>query len=205
MHPSPARSSSRAIADGGTELRIKVQVDVLGRLGTFGLSVMKTKADRMWEEFGANLVARIDGVEPAAAASAAARMPIASTAPASAPVSRPAPAVETPRVHAAPTAAVAEPAAATAVAPVQADAGAPATAARHHPAPRSVRTFEPESETGWWSRLLGARNGRSAGLVSPGRSIRVEVRQLDKTISVDWPLEGADQCRDWLRELTMAK
>ncbi len=34
-------------AEGGTELRIKVQVDVLGRLGTFGLSVMKTKADRM--------------------------------------------------------------------------------------------------------------------------------------------------------------
>jgi carbon monoxide dehydrogenase subunit G len=48
-------------AEGGTELCIKVQVDVLGRLGTFGLSVMKTKADRMWEEFGANLVARIDG------------------------------------------------------------------------------------------------------------------------------------------------
>ena len=35
-------------ADGGTELRIKVNVDVLGRLGAFGLSVMKTKADRLW-------------------------------------------------------------------------------------------------------------------------------------------------------------
>jgi carbon monoxide dehydrogenase subunit G len=45
--------------DGGTQLRIKVQVDVLGRLGTFGLSVMKTKADRMWDEFGANLLARL--------------------------------------------------------------------------------------------------------------------------------------------------
>jgi len=30
---------------------------VFGRLGSFGLSVMKTKADRMWEEFGANLAA----------------------------------------------------------------------------------------------------------------------------------------------------
>ncbi|UDM53733.1 CoxG family protein [Cupriavidus sp. MP-37] len=46
--------------DGGTQLRIKVQVDVLGRLGTFGLSVMKTKADRMWDEFGANLLARLE-------------------------------------------------------------------------------------------------------------------------------------------------
>ncbi|QQX88019.1 SRPBCC family protein [Cupriavidus necator] len=48
-----------ALDDGGTQLRIRVQVDVLGRLGTFGLSVMKTKADRMWDEFGANLLARL--------------------------------------------------------------------------------------------------------------------------------------------------
>jgi carbon monoxide dehydrogenase subunit G len=47
-------------ANGGTDLRIKVQVDVLGRLGAFGLSVMKTKADRLWEEFGSNLAARIE-------------------------------------------------------------------------------------------------------------------------------------------------
>jgi carbon monoxide dehydrogenase subunit G len=46
-------------ADGGTELKIKVKVDVLGRLGSFGLSVMKTKADRMWEEFGENLGKRL--------------------------------------------------------------------------------------------------------------------------------------------------
>jgi carbon monoxide dehydrogenase subunit G len=46
--------------DGGaTELRVKVKVDVFGRLGSFGLSVMKTKADRMWEEFGATLVDKI--------------------------------------------------------------------------------------------------------------------------------------------------
>lgn len=47
-------------AEGGqTELRMKIHVDVLGRLGTFGLSVMKTKADRMWEEFAQNLAARL--------------------------------------------------------------------------------------------------------------------------------------------------
>ena len=50
-----------ALPDGGTELKMVVKVDVVGRLGSFGLSVMKTKADRMWEEFGQNLVQRIDG------------------------------------------------------------------------------------------------------------------------------------------------
>ena len=48
-------------ADGQTELRMKVQVQVLGRLGTFGLSAMKTKADRLWEEFAANLQAKLAG------------------------------------------------------------------------------------------------------------------------------------------------
>ncbi|WER47855.1 SRPBCC family protein [Cupriavidus sp. WKF15] len=63
--------------DGSTQLRIRVQVDVLGRLGTFGLSVMKTKADRMWDEFGANLLARLSpqagqaAAVPAAASTAA--------------------------------------------------------------------------------------------------------------------------------------
>lgn len=47
------------LPDGQTELRMKIKVDVLGRLGTFGLSVMKTKADRMWDEFGVNLAARL--------------------------------------------------------------------------------------------------------------------------------------------------
>ena len=40
-----------------TELRIKVKADVLGRLGSFGLSVMETKAARMWEDFGSNFAA----------------------------------------------------------------------------------------------------------------------------------------------------
>ena len=47
------------LPDGLTELRMKIKLDVLGRLGTFGLSVMKTKADRMWDEFGVNLAARL--------------------------------------------------------------------------------------------------------------------------------------------------
>ncbi len=52
--------------DGGTDLRIKVKADVFGRLGTFGLAVMKTKADRMWDEFGTNLIARLNGEAPEA-------------------------------------------------------------------------------------------------------------------------------------------
>jgi carbon monoxide dehydrogenase subunit G len=53
---------------GGTEIRIKTRAEVFGRLGSFGLSVMKTKADRMWEEFGANLAAVLRQDEPAQAA-----------------------------------------------------------------------------------------------------------------------------------------
>jgi uncharacterized protein len=40
-----------------TELLVKAKAEVFGRLGSFGLTVMKTKADRMWEEFGASLAA----------------------------------------------------------------------------------------------------------------------------------------------------
>jgi carbon monoxide dehydrogenase subunit G len=47
--------------DGGTDLHIKVQVDLLGRMGNFGLSVMKTKADRLWDEFGVELAAQLAG------------------------------------------------------------------------------------------------------------------------------------------------
>jgi len=45
--------------DGTTELTIKGKVDVLGRLGAFGVNIIKTKADRIWEEFGCNLAARV--------------------------------------------------------------------------------------------------------------------------------------------------
>ena len=68
-----------ASADGGTSLRMKVKVDVLGRLGTFGLNVMKTKADRMWDEFGAALAARL-APAPAGAAAVPATAPVAAPA-----------------------------------------------------------------------------------------------------------------------------
>lgn len=164
-------------ADGGTELRIKVNVDVLGRLGTFGLSVMKTKADRMWDEFGANLARRIDGgddqvVQPGAAdASSAKAEPVSSSS-----VSKSA-AVDAPAAVA-----VAEPAG---VAASQA-AAAPALA-------------QGESK-GWLARLLGGSRV-SAPSVSSSGHIRVEIRQLDRTVAVEWPVEAADQCQAWLKEL----
>jgi hypothetical protein len=36
-----------------------VQVDLIGRLGTFGLAPMKTKADRLWDDFGQRLADRL--------------------------------------------------------------------------------------------------------------------------------------------------
>ena len=50
--------------DGQTELRMKVTAQVLGRLGTFGLSAMKTKADRMWLEFIQSLLVRLGDTSP---------------------------------------------------------------------------------------------------------------------------------------------
>jgi len=161
-------------AEGGTELRIKVNVDVLGRLGTFGLSVMKTKADRMWEEFGNNLRARIDGTAVDAA-------PVARTAVKVAPAPVPAPAQPRP-------VAAAEPAAPAPVAAAPSPASAPLAA----PAPVAAA-----ASGSWWARLLGHGNGS-------GRFIHIEVRQGDRTIRVDWPLEGAEQCQAWLREVASA-
>jgi carbon monoxide dehydrogenase subunit G len=46
-------------AADGTRLRLKVQVDLVGRLGTFGLAPMKTKADRLWDEFGRRVAERL--------------------------------------------------------------------------------------------------------------------------------------------------
>ena len=59
------------LPDGQSQLRLKVKVDVVGRLATFGLSALKTKADRLWDEFGQNLIKHLQG-ESAETPSAAA-------------------------------------------------------------------------------------------------------------------------------------
>ena len=47
--------------DGGAETQIDVQAegDVFGRLGTFGYSVLKGKADQLWEQFISNLTGAV--------------------------------------------------------------------------------------------------------------------------------------------------
>jgi len=185
------------LPDGGTELRIKVNVDVVGRLGTFGLSVMKTKADRMWEEFGNNLRARIDGPEVGAPGTAspavAASKPVAPGKPAVAPAKA--------------VAQAAPPAAAAAAAAASAAARSAAVPATPEPPPSAMPLQAPAAAaaalngrggSSWWSRLLGGGNGHAN---DNGRFIHIEVRQGGRTIRVDWPLEGADQCQAWLREV----
>lgn len=61
--------------DGGTDLHIKVQVDLLGRMGNFGLSVMKTKADRLWDEFGVQLASQLAGNPSCGTAAAQSQCP----------------------------------------------------------------------------------------------------------------------------------
>ncbi len=143
--------------EGGTALRLKVNVDVLGRLGTFGLSVMKTKADRMWEEFGKNLTARLeapDGQEDSSTGSTAAATDSPSDAK---------PAV-------------------TALA----NYGIPGD-----PAPK-----------GWLGRLFSAGKSPAATVVErSGGVIRIEIRQTDKVVTVEWPVEAAGQCQEWLRDV----
>lgn len=57
-----------SVDDGRTELTVSVKATVLGRLGTLGLNPMKTKAERMWEEFCAKLEEKLAApVEPDAA------------------------------------------------------------------------------------------------------------------------------------------
>jgi carbon monoxide dehydrogenase subunit G len=174
-----------ALPNGRTEIRMKVKVDVLGRLGTFGLTVMKTKADRMWEEFGQNLVARLEGGAAPVAATVAAKPATAHAhipAPIPAPISAPMPAPASASTAAPAPAATATPAkapAATAIAtPLLVTPTPPATAPR-----------------GWWSRLVN-------GSTPSGQHIHIELRRGDTALTVDWPVEASGDCAAWLREVT---
>jgi carbon monoxide dehydrogenase subunit G len=162
-------------ADGRTELRILVKVDVLGRLGTFGLSAMKTKADRMWDEFTEKLVARITGTGDAAASGVKvtqvpAKPPVAARAPVATPASHP----------------VARP-------PVAASIDAPIEVPR--PAPPVVVQHEAPAPAGaWWSRWFGRSHKRES------TDICIEIHRGDTVVKVLWPVEGASHCSQWLRD-----
>lgn len=226
--------------DGGTALRIKVNVELLGRLGSFGLAAMKTKADRLWEEFGANLARSIESGQaalPAAASVAsAASANSLDSAPgfAAAPVSVPAPAPAATNTHglnsldglpppvlpqpaasgakaqqaptpasaqavAPPMAAAVTPGAATqaASAPVPIPVSTPAAPALAASAAPAVSTVQEVSSPGLWGRLFG--KGRSQTIVHGGSAvIRVELRQREQTLHVEWPAEQAQECHAWL-------
>lgn len=206
-----------ALDDGKTELRIKVKVDVLGRLGAFGLSVMKTKADRMWDEFGQNLVDRLNGgsgptgiVSAVSGAGGAAAPSHVTAAPAKA-LGTPAEATSA-AIGAADTATTV---AAESVpgADVKAARPAPTMQAAGHGVPSGSATAstlrasvdgQPASRTvvddgNWWTKLL---RGKTAAPPSASSAfIHVELHRGDTTLRVDWPIEGSRDCASWLTDV----
>lgn len=182
--------------DGKTELRIKVSVEVLGRLGTFGLSVMKTKADRMWDEFGQSLVARLEQ-EPGADARAAPAQP--AMKPGTQPASKPPVVAPEPGATSA-AQGLSEPGVATGSTGNDegvASPGAPAAT----PVPTgdsAVPVTRADLDKGnWWTRLMA---GRGASSSASSSVIHIELRRGDTTLVVDWPAEQAQACAAWLRD-----
>lgn len=185
-----------AAAEGGTGLRLKVHVDVLGRIGSFGLSAMKTKADRLWDEFGVKLAERLG---PA--------VPVAGEAPSL-------PAIAGPAAEAAASAEseprpAAEPGIAVRPAPgpgpeAAAPAGAFAPAAGQLAPPAQRTVTEPPRMPAPTPRTWGERLGQALGLRRPAdECIVVEMRRPDQTwIRVEWPASRAAECAQWLRETT---
>lgn len=166
-------------ADGGTELRMKVKVDVFGRMGAFGLSAMKTKADRMWDEFGVNAAARLGA--PVEAGPALATATGADNAE---------------QVCAATTAAPASTQAAMVDPVAQARAGKPAAAVAVGQSPATaVGPTGADAKPGFWARLFGG------AAPAPSTDIRVEVRRGDTVITVQWPVQAAQACSAWLSTL----
>lgn len=162
-------------ADNGTDLRLKVQVDLLGRMGTFGLSAMKTKADRLWDEFGVNLAARLAEGEPATDAQTGT---VAQIDPAIPAVMAPVPATAAAQ-------------AGTATIPALPRSG-------HPPLPPSDTPGQPPP--GWWPRLLRSIGVQPASALATGMIV-VEVRRPDQTqIRVEWPASQSDECSRWLRD-----
>lgn len=175
--------------NGGTELRLKVNVDLFGRLGTFGLSVMRTKADRMWDEFAKTLTTQIEEKQEGS-------MPAAETA-SSPDLAQSAPAPTSDEKG--------DDLEVTSQLP-SAQSATPSQARRSSPQVLSATlngqgAHDEEQPRSWLSRLIGGSRSvpRSAG--SAGSVIRVEIRQVDKTVCVEWPVEAAGQCQEWLREV----
>lgn len=175
------------LGDGRTELRTRVVVDVTGRLGTFGLSVMKTKADRMWDEFCANLVARL------APPSAANGTPMSVENAASAGIADSASDTDRGAAEAAHGIDAHAPRSTTEPAAMPASA---TTAPIGQGSDREARVIDPPEPAtrAAWSWLPWRRASRE--------HIHVCVRQGDTEIRVQWPVQAGAQCAAWLQSLT---
>lgn len=160
-----------ALPDGQSQLRLKVKVDVVGRLATFGLSALKTKADRLWDEFGQNLVKHLQGETGQSPASVV----LSPTAAASTP-----------------TAAVPSSASAAVAAPAP---GVPQTleptSASTTLQPRLAQT-PPAPKRSWWQRLFGPESAQM---------IVVDWQRPDGSrLQVQWPADQAQTCLAWLNQ-----
>ena len=173
-----------------TELTVRVKVDIFGRLGSFGLNVMKTKADRMWEEFGQNFIAKVAASTSATGAAAAVTESAEATTPAAASIKESA------------VAKVAASTSATAAAAVVTESAEAATpdapsimesAAKPIPpviAPATSRVdHQAESSTSWWRRVFGAESSEM---------IRVEISRGTDRIVIHWPARAGQDCATWL-------
>jgi carbon monoxide dehydrogenase subunit G len=189
------------LGDGRTELRTRVVVDVTGRLGTFGLSVMKTKADRMWDEFCANLVARLapspaSDVPTASHVADTANGTVPDAAPDAAPGAAPGAALGSVSGESAGDHATAGVAAsqitAHASGPQATRASAPIGTSPSHAAP--VIDVPAPATREAWSWLPWRR--------ASSQHIHICVRRGDTEIRVQWPVQAGAQCAAWLQSLT---
>ncbi|WP_031358760.1 CoxG family protein [Caballeronia sordidicola] len=163
-------------SDGRTELTMKIKVEVFGRLGSFGLTVMKTKADRMWEEFGANLNARARaGTSPSLDASSV-DAPSASLANG---VSSGHDAAPTPEV---------------------AVSGISSSRDRSLGARTSAVPATPRAS--WWTKLMPSARGSGDlnDLQRLSTDIYIEVQKGDDTVRVLWPAQDSRECVAWLKD-----
>ena len=163
-----------ALPDGQSQLQLKVKVDVVGRLATFGLSALKTKADRLWDEFGQNLVKHLQcevaqAPEAAVISSETAVAPLPIASPAALPVE---------------------------VSAAQSAPAALASLADHPRASPPVPVVLPRAVTtrSLWQRLFGPE---------PANFIVVDWQRPDGSrVQVQWPEQQTDACLVWLGQIS---
>lgn len=164
-----------ALQDGQSQLRLKVKVDVVGRLATFGLSALKTKADRLWDEFGQNLVQHLGGGTDLPPTTAVPTPTVAAPVP----------------TAATPSGALASVAVQTSAAPVPTVSTVSSNTAPPNPLP-SLKQGNPTARRSWWERLFGPE---------PANMIVVDwLRPDGSRLQVQWPADQAQACLTWLNQ-----